>query len=84
MIPHSSLTVPKKVYKRAGEGVLARACSDMGRGNVFKLKYCRFRWAIGRKITVWVVRHWNGFPREVGDTPSVELFNTKMGGALSN
>lgn len=31
-----------------------------------------------------VVRHRNRFPREAGDTPSVEVFKAKMDGALSN
>lgn len=49
MRPYSSLTVPKGVYKRAGQGLSTRACGDMARGNVFKQKDCRFGCDIGRK-----------------------------------
>jgi len=33
----------KGAYKRAGKGLLARACTDKTRGNGFKLKEGRFR-----------------------------------------
>ena len=36
--PYSSLRVPEGAYKKAGEGLLTRACSDRTRGNGFKLK----------------------------------------------
>jgi len=31
-----------------------------------------------------VVKHWNGFPREVVDAPSLERFKARLDGALSN
>jgi len=31
-----------------------------------------------------VVKHWNRLPREVVDAPSLEIFNTRLDGALSN
>ena len=31
-----------------------------------------------------MVRHWHRLPREVGDTPSLEPFQARLDGALSN
>ena len=31
-----------------------------------------------------VVRHWNRLPREMVDAPSLETFNVRLNGALSN
>ena len=35
-------------------------------------------------FTVRVVRHWNRLPGEVVDTPSLEVFQTRLDGALGN
>ena len=35
-------------------------------------------------FAVRVVKHWNGFPREVVDAPSLEIFKARLDGALSN
>jgi len=31
-----------------------------------------------------VVKHWHRLPREVGDAPSLEMFEVRLDGALSN
>ncbi|GAB0205566.1 hypothetical protein GRJ2_003022200 [Grus japonensis] len=75
----------KGAYRKAGEGLFIRACSDRTRGNGLKLKEGRFR-VDNKKIyfTVRVVRHWHGLPREVVDAPSLELFKARLDEALGN
>ncbi|PKU39144.1 hypothetical protein llap_10554 [Limosa lapponica baueri] len=75
----------KGTYKKVGEGLFTRACSDRLKGNGFKLKEGRFRLDI-RKIlfVVRVLSHWNRLPREVVYAPSLEVFKTRPDGALSN
>lgn len=41
---HYHFPVPKGDYRRAGEGLLTRVCSDRTKENGFKLKKTRFRY----------------------------------------
>ncbi|KAM6383098.1 uncharacterized protein FN964_004243 isoform 1-T2 [Alca torda] len=76
---------PKGAYRRDGEGLFIRECSDRMRGNRFKLKEGRFRLGIRKKFfTQRVVRHWNRFPREAVDAPSLEVLKASLDGALSS
>ncbi|KAK4823169.1 hypothetical protein QYF61_027073 [Mycteria americana] len=75
----------KGAYKKAGEGLLTRACSDRTRGNGFKLKEGRIRLEIRKKFFIMrVVRQWNSLAREAVDAPSLEVFKARLDGALSN
>ncbi|GAB0177707.1 hypothetical protein GRJ2_000236000 [Grus japonensis] len=74
----------KEAYKKAGEELFTRACSDKTRGNGFKLKEGRFRLDIRKFITMRVVRHWNRLLGEVVDAPSLEVSKARLDGALSN
>ncbi|KFV24687.1 hypothetical protein N340_05374, partial [Tauraco erythrolophus] len=75
----------KGAYRKAGEGLFTRACSDRTRGNGFKLKEGRFRLDIRKKFfTQRVVRQWNRLPREVVDAPSLEVFKARLDEALGN
>ena len=75
----------KEVYRKTGEGLLTRACSNRMRGNDFKLEERRFRLDIRKKLfTVRVVRHWNRLLSEVVNVPSLEVFKARLDGTLSN
>ncbi|KFO62636.1 hypothetical protein N302_02311, partial [Corvus brachyrhynchos] len=53
--------------------------------NGFKLKEGRFVLDIREKFfAVMVMRHWNSLPREAVDAPSLQVFKTRLDGALND
>ena len=75
----------KGSYRKEGDRLFSRACSDRTRRNDFQLKKGRFRLYIRKKyFTARVMRHWNRLPRDVVDAPSLETFKARLHKALGN
>jgi len=57
--------------------------SDSTRGKRHKLKRRKFRLNMRNNFfTLRVTEHWNRLPREVVESPSVEIFKTRLDAVL--
>ncbi|KFQ63143.1 hypothetical protein N334_01544, partial [Pelecanus crispus] len=75
----------KGAYRKDGDNLFIKACCDRMRSSGFKLKKNRFRLNLRNKFfTMRVVKHWNRFPREVVEAPSLATLKVRLDGALSN
>ena len=71
-------------YLRCGRqrhkvGLFSVVCGNRARGNSHKLKHRKFCTNVHKNFfTVRVTEHWTRLPREVVDSPSLQMFKARL------
>lgn len=74
----------KGTYKRGGEGLFTKACSDRTRRNAFKMNEDRFRLHKEEILHCGAGETWHKLCREAVDAPSLAMFKARLDGPFSN
>ena len=79
------LTAAFQYLKEAYRQIFERVDNSRTRGNGFKLQERRFRLDVrGKFFTMRVMRCWNRLPKKAVGVASLEVFKTRLDGALGN